>query len=26
MKMIKRRAFGYHDFESFRNRVLVEFL
>ncbi|MFK7904512.1 MAG: transposase [Chitinophagales bacterium] len=26
IKMIKRRAFGYHDFESFRNRVLVEFL
>ena len=26
IKMIKRRAFGYEDFSSFRNRVLVEFL
>lgn len=26
IKMIKRRAFGYDDFNSFRNRVLVEFL
>lgn len=26
IKMIKRRAFGYDDFYSFRNRVLVEFL
>jgi len=26
IKMIKRRAFGYEDFGSFRNRVLVEFL
>lgn len=26
IKMIKRRAFGYDDFSSFRTRVLVEFL
>jgi transposase len=26
IKMIKRRAFGYEDFEAFRRRVLVEFL
>ena len=25
IKMIKRRAFGYNDFQSFRTRVLVEF-
>jgi transposase len=26
IKMIKRRAFGYEDFSSFRTRILVEFL
>lgn len=26
IKMMKRRAFGYNDFQSFRTRVLVEFL
>jgi len=26
IKMIKRRAFGYNDFQSFRTRILVEFL
>jgi len=26
IKMMKRRAFGYNDFQSFRTRVLVEFM
>ncbi|MEM9884478.1 MAG: transposase, partial [Bacteroidota bacterium] len=26
IKMMKRRAFGYRNFQAFRNRVLVEFL
>ncbi len=26
IKMIKRRAFGYNDFDSFRTRILVDFL
>lgn len=26
IKMMKRRAFGYNDFNSFRTRVLIEFL
>ncbi|MEM9888541.1 MAG: transposase [Bacteroidota bacterium] len=26
IKMMKRRAFGYRNFQAFRTRVLVEFL
>ncbi|MEM1328558.1 MAG: transposase [Bacteroidota bacterium] len=26
IKMMKRRAFGYRDFQAFRTRVLIEFL